>query len=267
MKNITLIDAHVHLHDVFDTEKFLMNARHNFKLHLEALKVSSPLRSYLLLTEGRNETAFEKIKEISGKKSLPFNIDKTNEEESLRITFAEEDEIIVVSGKQIVTAEKLEVLALGTKTNFEEDNSIVETIKAVTAKDALPVVPWGFGKWTGKRKKIIQYLMTEKNLPLFYLGDNSGRIPLLKGPEYYLKNNLEGKRILPGSDPLPFKNQIAKPGSYGFYIDATPDSGKPFEFLRKYLANKENKIYSFGKLESLHNFLHNQIYMQIKKRI
>lgn len=266
MEKITFVDAHVHLHDCFDTELFINNARSNFKENLKKQNDVKKLEGVLLFTEGINEDSFIKVKQLSEKKNSEFIVEETDEPESLRINFNDGDQIYVVSGQQIVTSEKLEVLALGTEKRFEYNQPIKRTISKVVDAGAIAVVPWGFGKWTGTRKKVLEDILLDESLPLFYLGDNSGRLSFFEAPAEY-KSSDDDRRVLPGSDPLPFKDQVKKAGSYGFYFENGLDQESPFRSLKRFLLDEENKIYYFGKLESVLSFLKNQISMQIKKRI
>lgn len=52
-----------------------------------------------------------------------------------------------MAGRQIVTAEKLEVLALGTDLDIDDGRPIREVLSLVTENGGLPVIPWGAGKW------------------------------------------------------------------------------------------------------------------------
>lgn len=267
MEKTILIDSHVHVHDIFDDELFLNNALRNFKYYHSKMNDNSLMQGMLLLTESRGEKSFEKIKGLSSKENKSISIVETRETESVKAIFPDGSLIYIISGKQIVTAENLEVLALGTVKDFEEKKPITETIIKVAESGAIPVIPWGFGKWTGKRRKIIEYLMFNKNLPEFYWGDNSGRLGFMKSPADYEKENSNKRRVLPGSDPLPFANQIEKPGSFGFYIKNDPEPDYPFKSLKSFFSKKENEIFPFGKLENIYRFFVSQILMQIKKRI
>ena len=76
----------------------------------------------------------------------------TNDEaESLTASSKSGQDLSIVAGRQIVTAENLEILALGFDAGLDDGLPIDEVILAVQAAGALCVLPWGFGKWTGKR--------------------------------------------------------------------------------------------------------------------
>ena len=69
--------------------------------------------------------------------------------------------VLVIAGRQIVSAERIEVLALGTRTQIPDGQPLAATIDAVRADGALAVLPWGFGKWWGARGRMVDaYLET-----------------------------------------------------------------------------------------------------------
>jgi hypothetical protein len=169
----------------------------------------------------------------------------------------------VIAGQQIITSENLEVLALGTIRRFDYGKSILKTIKQIKEQDALPVIPWGVGKWFGKRGKVVKSLIG--NHADFFLGDNSGRPVFWITPSIFNEGLSRKVYTLPGTDPLPIKSQEKKVGSFGFYFNSKFDIEKPWEFLKEYLLSINKEPENYGKLESISNFLKNQFRMQFNK--
>ncbi|MEM1170460.1 MAG: hypothetical protein AAGJ08_15610 [Cyanobacteria bacterium P01_H01_bin.35] len=83
----------------------------------------------------------------------------TQESISIYATNNENQKIFIIAGRQIVTAEKLEVLALISDSEFADGLPLETTIKNIVSKNGIPVLPWGVGKWIGKRGKILQKLL------------------------------------------------------------------------------------------------------------
>jgi len=129
----------------------------------------------------------------------------------------------------------------------------------------IPVVPWGFGKWMGKRGNILsEFLEKGSSFPLF-LGDNSGRPSFLPRPPQFRMGKENGVQVLPGSDPLPFPSECRKPGSFGFAISGSVDPDKPGYAIRRILLDSLTRPISYGQLETLPRFLRNQLFMQLLK--
>ena len=82
----------------------------------------------------------------------------------------------------------------------------------------------------------------------FFIGDNSGRPLFWRRPIHFKIAGALSVPILPGSDPLPFRSEQKRGGSFGFAIDATINPEKPAESLKALLRNGKLEIRSFGKL-------------------
>ena len=265
MKNqyLTLVDAHVHIHSNFNIEHFINSAFNNFNKNADLISPSCEFNGILCLTESQGLNYFRSL--YSNLNFLEkYKLSQTNEENSFSCSNIDHKKIFFISGKQIVTTEKLEVLALGFNEDFKDGRPIEEVIDYVFSKNALPVLPWGVGKWNGKRGKKVNYLINNKS-NIFFLGDNGNRPFFWKKPEIF--NNAEKKGIinLPGSDPLPFISEEKRPGSFGFYFNEKVNEQTPFNDLKDKIINSKSSFSTFGKSESALRFFKNQIFMQIEK--
>lgn len=266
-----LIDAHVHIYNCFDLSFFLDSAYKNFLKAQNSISETGQFVGVLLLTETVKHNWFEKLKaeaenpDPKKARSATFGdwtFKPTDEPCSLIATTSDNKQLIIIAGRQVVAAERLEVLALGTEKHFADGLPINDVIKSVYETGAIVVLPWGFGKWLGKRGAIIQKILEqEKNIPL-YLGDNSGRLGLLPTPQHFKFARGERIFILPGSDPLPFPSESSKPGSYGFILDGTINIKAPASALKEMLSANTDDLMTYGKLESPFRFFKHQFTMQ-----
>jgi hypothetical protein len=270
--NIVLADAHVHIYDCFDLVLFLDSAFSNFKNAAAHLGPSAGYTSILFLTEGRNECWFDRLLKLAdageaiGKDpSIRYKISRTDEPFSLSVGRDGLPSLFVIAGHQIVTKEKLEILALVSVSDIPDGCSLNTTAESIVESGGVPVVPWGFGKWMGKRGNILNaFLERGSGFPIF-LGDNSGRPSFLPHPPQFHLGKGNGIRILPGSDPLPFPAECRKPGSFGFAISGSVDPDKPGEEIRRILLDPRTRPISYGQLETMPRFLRNQLLMQLLK--
>jgi hypothetical protein len=191
-----------------------------------------------------------------------YRVYPTEEDESLRIQKMDGASLFLISGRQIVTAERLEVLALSTVSEIPDDLPLEETVAAVEKDGTLPVIPWGFGKWIGRRGGILKHFMENANRPDFFLGDNGGRPAFLPEPALFPFGRERGIRILPGSDPLPYPSETGRAGSFGFALRVSLDPGRPAHGIRTVLADHATCPEPYGRLETPFRFLRNQIAMQ-----
>ena len=262
------VDAHVHIHDCFPLQAFMDAAYNNIKAAAQNVGMES-FAGVLLLTETSRACWYKHLYELSADNNQPLNswqFHRTNESQSL---FAQKDNtkyLFIIAGRQIVTAENLEVLALGTDSEFADGEPIQDVIDDVRNHGALAVVPWGFGKWFGKRGVIVHKVLDEISGSDFYLGDNSGRTLLMPTPSHFNLAKTKGISVLPGTDPLPFEQEYSRPGCFGFNIPGELKKTTPFADLKKIIRENQQSIKPYGKFESPLRFIKNQIAMQFVKR-
>jgi hypothetical protein len=269
-----LVDAHVHIHDCFDLEKFFDSAHANFKSEAERLGQRKDFAGILLLAETSKENWFNRLGDYADGKDLPDNkktgawtFHHTKENCSLCAEHQNTRKFFLIAGRQIVTAENLEVLALCTMEMFADGTPMIELIELIKEVDGIPVIPWGLGKWFGRRGNILsEYLKTHKDSKVF-LGDNSGRPTFLPLPSHFQSAKKKGIHILPGSDPLPFATEYNNVGSFGFIISGIISEDHPAKELKQILIKQTLSIKSYGELENIFRFFRNQIKMQLKKRL
>jgi hypothetical protein len=268
------VDAHVHIHDCFGHQEFFTAAARNFAF-LSSNGLSAQSHRYVLcLTETNKAYKFE---ELSRQADEASEVVRTNETAwgfkrgadnvCLGAIHPVLGEIEIVAGRQIVTAEKLEILALGTIERIKDGLVASDVVTAIVNSGAIPVLPWGFGKWLGSRRRAVEGLIDEFGDGTLYLGDNSGRPVFMADPAEFALARRLGIGILPGSDPLPFASECIKVGSFGFYTDVVPHLDCIWPYVRNMLQQGEGTLHSYGSLESPLRFVRNQVAMQYVTRI
>lgn len=267
----TLMDTHVHIHDCFDLPTFVERAGENFARHAADLGLASGAGriGVLLLTESHGVDAFGRLRRAaeSGERIGRWRVAHNDEAVSLDLVRDDGRKIAVVAGRQIVTGERLEILALGMLDDPEDGMPIADVIRHVQERDALCVLPWGFGKWTGRRGRIVRDILASAPGQNFFLGDNSGRLALWRPPPEFALAAALDIPILAGTDPLPWSSQAGQAGSFGSRIDAALDERRPFASLREHLLGPDRGVSTFGKLERLLPFVTHQVGMQLRNRL
>jgi len=269
-----LVDAHVHIHNCFDLEKLFDSAYSNFRSEAVRSDCDDEFAGVLLLAETYNDNWFKYLinyaegKKILKKKKLDsWSVRRTAETSSLYINSDIDRHLFLIAGRQIITSENIEILALVTSESFENGLGIVDTIGEINNKEGIQVLPWGAGKWLGNRGKIISNIIRSKKSNSLFLGDNSGRPIFWKRPRHFKIAQELSWSILPGSDALPFASEQRRVGSFGFWVDRTIDPKRPAQSIKKILSDEKIIIHPYGKLESIPLFIINQIRMQFRKRI
>jgi len=268
-----IADAHVHIHDCFDLSLFLGAAFSNFRHAALRIYCDRTYIPVLLLTEGRGQRVFRRLSEGTekGKDAIGqgsggiFQFYPTGEPESLRIENGERQSLFLVSGRQIMTAERLEVLALSTVSEVPDGLTLEKTVVAVEKEGALPVVPWGFGKWSGRRRRVLMQYLASRREGVFFLGDNGGRPNFLRFPDFQRKTPGGSLKVLPGSDALPLPSELKKVGSFGFTLEEELDPRRPGDALKRILSNPGVVPIPYGPPESITRFARNQMILRIWK--
>lgn len=259
-----LIDAHVHLHRCFDRAVFLAAAAAHFQAAARAMALPATTPGCLLLAETPVEGAFAELREGH---ALPpgWRTRRTAESESILLVGPAGAQIVVVAGRQLVTREGLEVLALGTACVAVPGGALGEMVDAILDAGAIAVVPWGFGKWWGARGRVVEALLTAPR-PGLFLGDNSGRPAVAAEPTHFERARSLGIGVLPGSDPLPFPWHARLVGRYGFALPDAFDPVTPAARLRAALRQATDSPERFGRRASLPEFVRSQLGMQVRNR-
>lgn len=265
---VALVDAHVHLHACFDLEQALEQAARNFRRAMMGLGVSAAdAVGCLMLTETARDDRFRAMSQATPATIGRWRVEPTQEPCSLTARAAGELLIAIVAGRQVVTREDLEVLALGTTQRFDDGEPIESTLQRVREAGALAVVPWGFGKWTGRRGRIVRGLIEQAPPQGLCLGDNGGRWRWGPYPRLLRQAQDRGLTVLPGSDPLPFPRQIHRLGGYGFVLPGALDPRTPAASVRRALGHAARPLRCFGSRQGTFGFVYWQIAMQLRKRM
>lgn len=274
-----LVDAHVHIYDSFELGEMLNAARLNFSNVANDMGLASEVMGVLLLTETKNDNWFQYAREMCEKQQSLLAADKGWElqltpDSAVLLAVQKKEghgdetlpdgmQIFIVAGRQIVTAEGLELLALVTDQTFQDGLPVSLALEAVRASGAIPVFPWAVGKWLGKRGKVLAELISRESHDGLFLGDNSGRPVFWRNPSHFKQARALNMHILPGTDPLPFANEAVRVGSFGFAVHGRLSKEQPVIDLKELLCSTQIKVQAYGQLENPWRFFNNQIRLRM----
>jgi len=186
--HLIVVDAHVHLRNNYKIHRFIESLIKNFE---DGFKYFENLKSgvgVLFVVDGSNEDGFEKLSryfQSRSKKNEQYRLQRQETtDQSIVLLVDEQFTIIIIAGSQIVAKEKIEILSVGTPLPSLAGKEIKSTITKITEKGALPILPWGVGKWVGKRGRILEDLIKQPNLPRFFISDSGNR------PKFWPKSSL-----------------------------------------------------------------------------
>ena len=120
----------------------------------------------------------------------------------------------LLAGRQIVTAEKIEISALFTDDEIPDGQPARDILRQILATGGLPALNWAPGKWLGKRGRLIAALARETPPSDLLLVDTSLRFAGWPEPALYRTARRQRRTLLAGSDPLPVPGEEKIAGSY-----------------------------------------------------
>jgi len=277
------IDSHVHIYPIFSLNTSLDSAIHAFKRETSQYNASNFSNNkikniyVLCLNECEKEKAHYRISQLPQNMtshSAHWIISKL----SFGLFMAKKgaDEIYLYLGRQRVSKEGIELLTLGnSKINSGDLNlTLGELIKRYS--NAIPVLPWGFGKWIGMRGKIVSDCISDPELNKdLWVGDSRTRPKLwFYVPQFNMAFN-KGVPRFAGSDPLPLKDQEKQICLFGnmfelhnsaeLRIESADHMTGLIKSFRMSAGLQGRKYHQFGRPSGLIHSLCNQIKLRQSK--
>lgn len=213
------VDMHVHLYPFHRLHTVFDSAHRN-------LRQAAPEadRFALCLAERAGQHAFDAMRRGELKPAV-WRVGPAPEGGGLDLRAPDGSCLWLVPGRQLVTAERIEVLALGRDLALPDGQPLHDTIANVRAGGALPVLPWGFGKWLGARGRRVRAAIEGADPGSLAVADTYLR-PRHAPPSPNLRLAASrGLAVLAGSDPLPQPGEEEVAGRYGVLVEGEPGGG------------------------------------------
>ena len=243
---LIFLDSHVHLYPAHDYGRVFDAFRRR------ALARGAGLAAmFLVEREGQDEFA-----RLASGEALPPGVALARREDAALLLRHERGgaPLVVVAGRQIACAERVEVLALGTRETFPDGIPAADAVERARRADALPVLAWGVGKWMFSRAKVVDALLRRFPAEELLLGDTSLRPVFWPEPGPMAAAETLGRRVLHGSDPLPPAFEQTRAGQWGDLADEPFDATGPL--LGPLLAIlREAPLVPAGRRAGLFQFL------------
>jgi hypothetical protein len=264
---MVLVDGHVHIHDCFSVPRLFDAAAANFAAAARALR-SRAYDAVLCLAESDKEHFVEGVRTRRlgrvwrGRHGF-WEVEPSSEPETFVVRCGS-TRLRVIAGRQLVTRERLEVLALGTTAPLRDGEPMEATLSAVRNAGAAAVLPWGVGKWLGSRGAVVARVLADPGWRDVFLGDNGNRPAVGPEPAQFTAARRHGRGVLPGSDPLPLPGEESRVGGYGFAVEAALDPLRPAAALLAALRSGAS-VAAFGRRERLIRFVGNQLALRRRR--
>ena len=254
-----LVDAHVHVQPCFDPEAALDAASAN----LARAAHGADHTGVLLLAEPDAEDPFAVLRASAWRR---WELTPLAGAAGAWARRPGARPLLLVAGFQVPTGEGLEVLALFTPRRPEDGAPLDRLVAAVRDAGGLPVIPWGAGKWWGRRGAVLRGFLDSAVAEHVCLGDNAGRPGFWSRPRHFAQARARGIPILPGSDPLPFASEVGRVASHGFAIAGEAPGGDDALGALPRLVASARILRTWGEPEGAVRFLRHQLAMQVVRR-
>lgn len=265
---LLVADTHVHLYPCYRLDSAVAAATGNLNrwLTLNPLRQLSQQVKLVCLTERHDCHFFYDLHGRCGDNVGAYSIRSTEEDDSLQLVAGSGESLFLLAGRQIISAERLEVLALTRDLELEDGMPAGELINTILDSDAIPVLPWSPGKWLGKRGRLVSRLLREYATGVVLVGD----IPIrpwwwLTPPQIRFAQKL-AIPVLGGSDPLPFATEERMIGSYGVVTEAIFDQHRPGDSFRQAVRGMGSRYELCGTRGSTYQLFRRLIKNRLAKR-
>ncbi|MGK7869807.1 hypothetical protein [Falsiroseomonas sp. E2-1-a20] len=248
----TPVDWHVHAHQAGDMAAVLDSAAAAF------VRVNRAPVGVLMLAEMPGQEVFAELAEGS---TAGWAMQTTEEAASL-VAVRGDARIVIVAGHQVLTAERLEILAYGTRQRPSEGMPAATMLRDLAQQDVLAVLPWGVGKWLGHRGTVVDGLVKDLPPQALALGDNAARPGLWPTPAAFQEAARRGIAVLPGTDTLPGAPPAA--GQFGSLVPGAISLKRPIEALRRAVA-RPAELVRYGTLAGPATFLRDQAMLRLRR--
>ncbi len=276
MPEITVVDGHVHVYEDFDVCTLLTAAWTNLESEAARRGYEDRFRAVLLLAESANCAWFEtrsrgldrpapdgRANEPAGGRGWTLHR-IAGDPGTLRALDARGREVLIVAGYQVVTREGLEVLALASRERPPDGEPAAATLGRCRGR-AILALPWGVGKWWGRRGRAIRRLLDSGEAGRLFLADNAGRPAWWPRGTLFAAADARDIRVISGSDPLPLPGEERTVGRAGFVIPGDLPMTTPSDALRAAVERAQAGIEAFGPRERSARFVRNQIRLRWRR--
>lgn len=262
------IDSHAHFYPCYNLVLFLQAGIHNVNALAEQHGSTSGTPRILCLTESAGHVYFARWRQALQHGDALGGVDAevvSGPGPEMIEVRAENERLWLLPGRQIKADNALEVSAFGLRETVPDGGDLQSIIGTVLSLGAVPVLPWGVGKWFGERGREVRQAMDFYGEDLG-LSDNANRPGFWPTP-ILLRQAAAAGTLFGGSDPLPLAAAQTDVGRYGTLVSTKklPENGQQvLALLRSHTkAGSRRRV---GSREGAFSFIIKQASMWIRNR-
>ena len=230
------VDTHVHVYHCYEANAFLSRAVSNSRM------MNPHATLILCLTESRGFDFFQELKTraVDNNPIYGWSASMIVGQPAIALNQADQN-LIIIAGRQIITKQGLEVLALFNDLHYDDGLDIQAVIDKINENKGVAVLPWGVGKWLGKRGAVITGLLSANKPERLAIADISTRPALWPEPAQFRLARHAGYACLYGTDPLPLHNDQYRIASAGMRLELSTDPSQAVAELKTRLYRIKSK--------------------------
>lgn len=220
-------DTHVHLHPCYDLGAALASLCANLARHGAGVCAG-------FLVERGDHRIFAALRDGALLTGCGVVVRRLPETGALLLE-SEGRQVYLFGGRQIVAAERIEVLALGADIDLADGVPAERVIAAIQAAGGVPVIGWSPGKWWGSRGRLVGDLLQRSRPGELLLGDTAMRPRCGPAPRLMRAARRRGLAVIAGTDPLPLPGEERLLGTYATVFAGAFDRAEPLQSARRLL--------------------------------
>jgi hypothetical protein len=213
-------DFHLHIYKVYPLESLLSSLFANLN-RVARTRHPEPVLKAAFLAERRRYQMFQDWQRghfrIRGYSVTPLS------PHALEVKTDKGDRLLLFAGRQVATAESLEILSLVSDRDVPDALPFADAAERVCESGGIPVLPWAPGKWEGARKKLIRKGIETLAGRGLMLCDSSIRPSFFPDPVLFHVARRLGVPILAGTDTYPVAGEERLAGSYATLLEGDFD--------------------------------------------
>jgi len=257
---LVLCDTHAHLHAGCDVSASWDAAYRN----LSRFAAGQDFSALVFLADMAGQSFFDDLHASTGTRlGSAWTVSETQEAVSVNLTRDDGARITVIAGSQVVSRERIEVLLLGTRTRIGDGLPLDALLQCAKEGEGWTVLPWGVGKWTGKRGGSVDAVLRSDPDGLLWAGDNGNRPWFWPEPKVFGWMRHRRVPVLRGTDPLRIHQDTLRIGSFGNRIVCDFDPERPFGSVDKAIRSGAFEMGATGSGQGLLRFVANQIRLRL----
>jgi hypothetical protein len=257
---LLLVDGHVHVYSAEQLPHVLIAAAKNFAVHAPAGGRWSGL---LLVADPQGTDSAAWLAALSERPPPGWAASRSADPLLFHFRTPGGQRLSVLRGQQLASAEGLEVLAIGAAAPASRA-ALTEMIGHLRSEGCLVVIPWGVGKWLGRRGRLLEAALSTPDAQGVVLGDNGGRPWFWPREALIARAQATGIPLLPGTDPLPLPGEEMRVGTTGAMLAVHEAAVQSVPSLLATLAG--GGWTPFGRRMGAWPFLRNQIGLRLARR-